>query len=183
MQPIATVSAGDGLRPPKTASSEFSRYLFFASAALLWSSMRPLLHLARTLAHNRWLAFEVDEIDATFEWRSVVVKGALYVLEQNGNQNAIFDKALHHLRTFMPEALAEGDPDGALRWFAVALPPLMHMKNHWSSIILLEDLARIAANRDEPERAARLQHRPSPRPRPMVTRYSFNHPNSWWGRP
>jgi nitroimidazol reductase NimA-like FMN-containing flavoprotein (pyridoxamine 5'-phosphate oxidase superfamily) len=32
----------------------------------------------RTLAHNRWLAFEVDEVEALFEWKSVVVKGALY---------------------------------------------------------------------------------------------------------
>ena len=64
----------------------------------------------RTLAHNRWLAFEVDEIDATFDWRSVVVKGALYVLEHNGSQNTVFDKAVDQLRKFIPEALSEGDP-------------------------------------------------------------------------
>jgi nitroimidazol reductase NimA-like FMN-containing flavoprotein (pyridoxamine 5'-phosphate oxidase superfamily) len=64
----------------------------------------------RTLAHNRWLAFEVDEIDAIFDWRSVVVKGALYMLEPNGSQNAIYDKAVEQLRRFIPEALSEGDP-------------------------------------------------------------------------
>src|SRR5205823_3295180 len=58
---------------------------------------------------------------------------------------------------------AEGDPDGALRWFAVALTPLARIKNHWSTIknhwstiMLVEDLARIAAERDDHGRAARL---------------------------
>src|SRR5256885_13256465 len=53
-------------------------------------------------------------------------------------------------------ALAEGDSDGALRWFAVALTPLARIKNHWSTIMLVEDLARIAVERDDHERAARL---------------------------
>ncbi len=64
----------------------------------------------RTLAHNRWLAFEVDEIDALFDWRSVVVKGALYVLEPNGHQNTVYEKAVAELRRFIPESLTEGDP-------------------------------------------------------------------------
>src|SRR2546430_14705204 len=39
---------------------------------------------------------------------------------------------------------------------AVALTPLKRMQNHWSTIILAEDLGRIAAERGEHERAARL---------------------------
>ena len=35
----------------------------------------------RTLAHNRWVAFEMDEVIAMSDWRSVVIKGALYILE------------------------------------------------------------------------------------------------------
>src|ERR1700674_3988756 len=31
-----------------------------------------------TVARNRWVAFEVDEIDGPFDWRSVVVHGAWY---------------------------------------------------------------------------------------------------------
>ena len=64
----------------------------------------------RTLAHNRWLAFEVDEISALFDWKSVVVKGALYLLEANGSQSEAYVKALEILRTLIPEALDEGDP-------------------------------------------------------------------------
>src|SRR5205823_10843689 len=51
---------------------------------------------------------------------------------------------------------AEGDDAGALGSFAVGLAPLKRMKNHWSTIILVEDLARIAAGRGDAERAARL---------------------------
>lgn len=32
-----------------------------------------------TIAHNRWVAFEVDEVQGLFDWRSVVVKGAFYL--------------------------------------------------------------------------------------------------------
>src|SRR2546425_5145833 len=53
-------------------------------------------------------------------------------------------------------ALAEGDNPGALGSFAVGLASLKRTKNHWSTIILVEDLARIAADRGEAVRAARL---------------------------
>jgi hypothetical protein len=68
-----------------------------------------------------------------------------------------FDQPIAHLSTMRGRlALAEGDSDGALGWFAGALTALRRMKNHWSTIILLEDLARIAADRGDAERAARL---------------------------
>src|SRR5207302_1652825 len=68
-----------------------------------------------------------------------------------------FNQPIAHLATMRGRlALAEGDSEGALRWFAVALTPLKRMQNHWSTIILAEDLGRIAAERGEHERAARL---------------------------
>ncbi|MGE5049401.1 MAG: NB-ARC domain-containing protein, partial [Deltaproteobacteria bacterium] len=68
-----------------------------------------------------------------------------------------FDQPIAHLSTMRGRlALAEGDSDGALGWFAGALTALRRMKNHWSTIILLEDLARIAAERGAAERAARM---------------------------
>src|SRR5881396_333348 len=68
-----------------------------------------------------------------------------------------FDQPIAHLGTIRGRlALAEGDSDGALGWFAVALTALRRIKNHWSTIILVEDLARIATERGDPERAARL---------------------------
>jgi nitroimidazol reductase NimA-like FMN-containing flavoprotein (pyridoxamine 5'-phosphate oxidase superfamily) len=36
------------------------------------------------LRHHPWVAFEVDEVDGTFEWRSVVARGALYLLARQG---------------------------------------------------------------------------------------------------
>ena len=35
------------------------------------------------ITQNRWVAFEVDGIDALFEWRSVVVKGGFYLLRND----------------------------------------------------------------------------------------------------
>jgi nitroimidazol reductase NimA-like FMN-containing flavoprotein (pyridoxamine 5'-phosphate oxidase superfamily) len=34
-----------------------------------------------TLKHRPWVAFEVDEVEDLFEWRSVVVHGAVYPVE------------------------------------------------------------------------------------------------------
>ncbi len=38
------------------------------------------------IGHNRWVAFEVDEVDSMLEWRSVVVYGAFYALDSDGLQ-------------------------------------------------------------------------------------------------
>ena len=70
-----------------------------------------------------------------------------------------YNQPIAHLGTMRGRlALAEGDVDGALHWFTVALPALRRLKNHWSTIILVEDLAQIAAARGggDTERAARL---------------------------
>src|SRR5262249_35574920 len=64
----------------------------------------------RTLAHNRWVAFETDESEGLFEWRSVVVKGALYLLEPNGLRSDLYAQAVEVLRTLIPETLTAGDP-------------------------------------------------------------------------
>ncbi len=68
-----------------------------------------------------------------------------------------YDQPIAHLATMRGRvALAEGDGDGAVRWFGVAIAPLRRMRNHWSSIIVAEDLARIESGRGGAERAARL---------------------------
>jgi nitroimidazol reductase NimA-like FMN-containing flavoprotein (pyridoxamine 5'-phosphate oxidase superfamily) len=64
----------------------------------------------RTLAHNRWLAFEVDEIQGLFDWKSVVVKGALYLLDRNGTNADAYAKALVAIRTLIPAAMEPDDP-------------------------------------------------------------------------
>lgn len=66
----------------------------------------------RALAHNRWVAFEVDEADAAFDWRSVVVKGALYLLEPatEGPLQGEWEHAVSLLRSLMPDAFTANDP-------------------------------------------------------------------------
>ena len=62
-----------------------------------------------TLAHNPWVAFEADEHESLFSWRSVVVKGRVYVLGEDSPPEA-YERALARLRALIPEALTADDP-------------------------------------------------------------------------
>lgn len=64
------------------------------------------------LAHNPFVAFEVDEIEGTFDWRSVVARGTIYVVSEIESRigRAELDHAVTALRTFVPETLARDDP-------------------------------------------------------------------------
>jgi len=64
------------------------------------------------LAHNWSVAFEVDEIDALFDWRSVVVHGGFYLLSPNGSptEASRWQQALEALRTLLPATLTDDDP-------------------------------------------------------------------------
>lgn len=64
------------------------------------------------LTHNRWVAFEVDEVDALFDWRSVVVKGGFYILRPEGSdqERALYDHGVAVLRRLVPETLTPADP-------------------------------------------------------------------------
>jgi nitroimidazol reductase NimA-like FMN-containing flavoprotein (pyridoxamine 5'-phosphate oxidase superfamily) len=64
----------------------------------------------RTLAHNRWLAVETDEVNALTDWQSVVIKGALYLLDPTGPARETYDHAVSVMRKFSPNALGENDP-------------------------------------------------------------------------
>jgi len=65
-----------------------------------------------TLAHAPWVAFEVDEIEGSFDWRSVVAHGTIYMLEDAGSRvaRASYDAAVRRLRELMPDALTPDDP-------------------------------------------------------------------------
>jgi uncharacterized protein len=69
-------------------------------------------------AHNRWVAFEIDEVEGMFDWRSVVAKGGLYLLRHDGNEQerALFDRGVHLMQKLDPNALTENDsaPDRAI---------------------------------------------------------------------
>lgn len=64
------------------------------------------------LRHHPWIAFEVDEVDDTYDWRSVVVRGALYLIERDGAhaERARWQRALQALRRVTPDALTPDDP-------------------------------------------------------------------------
>jgi nitroimidazol reductase NimA-like FMN-containing flavoprotein (pyridoxamine 5'-phosphate oxidase superfamily) len=69
-----------------------------------------------TLQHHRWVAFEVDEVEGLFSWRSVVVHGAVYFLEPGADRTvdddgiAAYEVAVGYLRRIIPAALEHDDP-------------------------------------------------------------------------
>ena len=65
-----------------------------------------------TLQHNRWVAFEVDEVDGTFDWRSVVIHGAAYLLDDATEHVATQARrdALELLRGVVPGTGTTDDP-------------------------------------------------------------------------
>lgn len=58
------------------------------------------------------VAFEVDEVEDVFQWRSVVVHGGFYVLDEHGPdwESAQWREGLELLRRIIPDTFAEGDP-------------------------------------------------------------------------
>jgi nitroimidazol reductase NimA-like FMN-containing flavoprotein (pyridoxamine 5'-phosphate oxidase superfamily) len=64
------------------------------------------------LAHDYWVAVEVDEVDALFDWRSVVVHGGFHRIppDQPGTQQVLWERAVEALRELIPEALTADDP-------------------------------------------------------------------------
>lgn len=64
------------------------------------------------LTHNRWVAFEVDEVRGPFDWASVVVKGGFYVLRAQGSaqEQELHAKGVEVLRRAMPATLTPDDP-------------------------------------------------------------------------
>ena len=65
-----------------------------------------------TVARHPWVAFEVDEFDALFDWRSVVARGTIYAVTRDDHPAAgdVWEQALDALRTLLPETLTERDP-------------------------------------------------------------------------
>jgi nitroimidazol reductase NimA-like FMN-containing flavoprotein (pyridoxamine 5'-phosphate oxidase superfamily) len=66
----------------------------------------------RDLLRNRRVAFEVDEHTRLFQWRSVVVRGPLYLIEPGTepSDQRIFAKAVSLIRQLVPSALTDSDP-------------------------------------------------------------------------
>ncbi len=65
-----------------------------------------------TLAHAPWVAFEVDEVEGPFDWRSVVAHGTVYLLRETGSpiERDTYRRAVERLRELTPHALNDDDP-------------------------------------------------------------------------
>jgi nitroimidazol reductase NimA-like FMN-containing flavoprotein (pyridoxamine 5'-phosphate oxidase superfamily) len=61
------------------------------------------------VAHNPWVAFEVDEIEGPFDWRSVVVRGTVYFLNDPGQEHPDYARAVKLLRRLDPGVLHADD--------------------------------------------------------------------------
>lgn len=63
------------------------------------------------IAHNHWVAFEVDEVDGVFDWRSVVVRGGWYTQDASPpSESPQWDKAIRRLQRLVPGSLVDDDP-------------------------------------------------------------------------
>jgi nitroimidazol reductase NimA-like FMN-containing flavoprotein (pyridoxamine 5'-phosphate oxidase superfamily) len=66
-----------------------------------------------TIAHNRWVALEADEVRGVFDWRSVVVRGAFYRLDLDAaapEASQLAQHAVALLGAMIPATLRPGDP-------------------------------------------------------------------------
>lgn len=64
------------------------------------------------LAHTPYVAFEIDEAKSAVDWRSVVARGTIYWMADDGHyvDHATLDRAVDALRSFQPQALRDEDP-------------------------------------------------------------------------
>jgi nitroimidazol reductase NimA-like FMN-containing flavoprotein (pyridoxamine 5'-phosphate oxidase superfamily) len=65
-----------------------------------------------TLRHSPWVAFEVDEVEGIFDWRSVIVRGTVYVMAPDASRAevALWKRGVAHLRQLIPETATDSDP-------------------------------------------------------------------------
>jgi len=76
----------------------------------IWGRTSPGTKLTAVM-HDYWVAFQVDEVESPFSWRSVVVHGGFYVLDPDAPADAeAHARGLSVLREVMPEALTPADP-------------------------------------------------------------------------
>lgn len=64
-----------------------------------------------TVQHSPWVAFQVDEVESRFDWRSVVVHGTLYFLDPDGGdrEREAYADAVELLRSIDAAVLTSAD--------------------------------------------------------------------------
>ncbi len=65
-----------------------------------------------SMQHHPWAAFEVDEIDGMYDWRTVEVAGSIELVANGGAfaRSASFDSAVQLMRAVVPAVLTSNDP-------------------------------------------------------------------------
>jgi uncharacterized protein len=65
-----------------------------------------------TLKHNQWIAFEIDEVNDLFDWRSIVIHGSFWIIHPQGSPRAeeLWAKAAKLVAQIVPGSLTEDDP-------------------------------------------------------------------------
>jgi uncharacterized protein len=63
-----------------------------------------------TIRHHQWVVFETDEVAGRYDWKSVVVHGALYVVEDHEPHREAYRTLLAAIRSVEPQALTADDP-------------------------------------------------------------------------
>lgn len=62
------------------------------------------------LTERPWVAFEVDEVDGPFDWRSVVAHGTMYPIGDHPGDRDAKARAVAAVQTFDPAAFTAADP-------------------------------------------------------------------------
>ncbi len=62
------------------------------------------------LEHSPWVAFEVDEFEALFQWRSVVVHGSVQQVSADVSGVETHEHAIMAMRIIIPETMSPADP-------------------------------------------------------------------------
>jgi nitroimidazol reductase NimA-like FMN-containing flavoprotein (pyridoxamine 5'-phosphate oxidase superfamily) len=63
-----------------------------------------------SLAHNRWCAFETDDVQGLYDWQSVIVKGPFEALNSTIGTADRYDRAITAIRRVIPDAFSDDDP-------------------------------------------------------------------------
>ena len=83
-------------------------YVFHAGR--IYGRTGPTALLSDAAAMHARVAFEVDEIDSIFRWKSVIVKGEMRPIESDGEDADEWREAAALLTRVVRRALSEGDP-------------------------------------------------------------------------
>jgi uncharacterized protein len=79
-----------------------------------WIYGRTSAGALRAATEATWapVAFEVDEVEELFRWRSVVVHGGFHLLADDGREHhdEEWRQGIHLLRTLVPETFTSTDP-------------------------------------------------------------------------